>query len=266
MSQKERKAISNKLINAERTLRKIEKLVGIKSPKWSVRVNPRNTGAQTKSLTLSDMQIKFCEEYPKDLNGTQAAIRAGYSPNGAGVIASNLLKLDKIRTKIETLNKSRLKRLNINVTNTLREIGLIAFSNVTDVARWTAKQVTLKPSSSLSRQETAAIKSISETITPKSTKLKVEMYDKPQALMILCRYLNILDGKAEPVDAAETVKNFKTAFNAMFDSVPTKPPGEVNTEKQLTMSAVANAGTPAPSQFDDQSDEEPKEPEYVMED
>ena len=31
--------------------------------------------------TLTDKQRAFCIEYPKDFNGTQAAIRAGYSDN-----------------------------------------------------------------------------------------------------------------------------------------------------------------------------------------
>lgn len=42
---------------------------------------------------LTPKQKKFCEEYLIDLNGTQAAIRAGYSKNSAQEIASeNLLK------------------------------------------------------------------------------------------------------------------------------------------------------------------------------
>lgn len=39
----------------------------------------------------------FCEEYLIDLNATQAAIRAGYSPNAAGSIGSELLKKPEIR-------------------------------------------------------------------------------------------------------------------------------------------------------------------------
>jgi phage terminase small subunit len=36
-------------------------------------------------------QLRFVEEYLKDLNGTQAAIRAGYSARTAAVQASRLL-------------------------------------------------------------------------------------------------------------------------------------------------------------------------------
>lgn len=44
---------------------------------------------------LNAKQKRFCEEYLKDLNGTQAAIRAGYSVKSAAVIAvQNLIKLN----------------------------------------------------------------------------------------------------------------------------------------------------------------------------
>ena len=50
---------------------------------------------------LTEKQRRFCEEYAVDLNATQSAIRAGYSPNGAGQSAAKLLKLTKIQEKIE---------------------------------------------------------------------------------------------------------------------------------------------------------------------
>ena len=59
---------------------------------------------------LTAKQLKFTREYAKDGNGTQAAIRAGYSPNSADVEASRLLtnaKIGKAVTKFQ--EKHRLK-------------------------------------------------------------------------------------------------------------------------------------------------------------
>lgn len=42
-------------------------------------------------MKLTDRQKTFCEEYLIDLNATQAAIRAGYSPATANRIGSRLL-------------------------------------------------------------------------------------------------------------------------------------------------------------------------------
>ena len=43
-------------------------------------------------MTLTAKQARFVEEYLVDLNGTQAAIRAGYSPKTAAATASRLLR------------------------------------------------------------------------------------------------------------------------------------------------------------------------------
>ena len=44
----------------------------------------------------------FCQEYLVDLNQTQAAIRAGYSPRSAGQTASALMKKPKVRARAWT--------------------------------------------------------------------------------------------------------------------------------------------------------------------
>jgi phage terminase small subunit len=56
----------------------------------------------------------FCQEYLIDLNATQAAIRAGYSPLTASAIATeNLTKLN-IRARIDKAMAERSRRLGIN--------------------------------------------------------------------------------------------------------------------------------------------------------
>ena len=65
------------------------------------------------SKKLTDKQKKFCDEYLVDSNGTQAAIRAGYSEKTANRIASeNLSKLD-IKEYIESKQKKTSEKLEI---------------------------------------------------------------------------------------------------------------------------------------------------------
>lgn len=54
---------------------------------------------------LSDKQHAFVIQYCVDFNGTQAAIRAGYSENGAAQQASELLTYDKIKKAVEERQK-----------------------------------------------------------------------------------------------------------------------------------------------------------------
>ena len=49
---------------------------------------------------------KFCNEYIKDMNATQAAIRAGYSEKTAGAQASKLLKIVNIKTRVAELREA----------------------------------------------------------------------------------------------------------------------------------------------------------------
>ena len=64
-------------------------------------------------MTKQDL---FVKEYLKDLNGTQAYIRAGYKvkdENSAAVMANRLLRNVKIQEKIQAAMKEREKRTEI---------------------------------------------------------------------------------------------------------------------------------------------------------
>ena len=50
---------------------------------------------------LTWKQTAFIDEYMKDFNGTQAAIRAGYSPDTAYSIASENLKKPEIKAELQ---------------------------------------------------------------------------------------------------------------------------------------------------------------------
>lgn len=50
---------------------------------------------------MTKKQKRFCDEYLIDLNATQAAIRAGYSPNSAKQIGQENLTKPDIKTYIE---------------------------------------------------------------------------------------------------------------------------------------------------------------------
>lgn len=52
-------------------------------------------------MALTNKQLRFVDEYLVDLNATQAAIRAGYSPKTAGVIGAENLEKPKISAAIE---------------------------------------------------------------------------------------------------------------------------------------------------------------------
>lgn len=60
---------------------------------------------------MTARQKRFCDEYLIDLNGTQAAIRAGYSPRSARQIADKNMSNDDIRKYIDDRMKEKNKEL-----------------------------------------------------------------------------------------------------------------------------------------------------------
>lgn len=65
---------------------------------------------------LNDKQERFCMEYIVDYNGTQAAIRSGYSAPTAGEQASRLLKDVRIKEKIDKLKIEVAEKISLDAT------------------------------------------------------------------------------------------------------------------------------------------------------
>ncbi len=70
---------------------------------------------------MTPRQQRFTEEYILDLNGTAAAIRAGYSPKTANVAAAKLLALPKIAARVAELISDRSERTKIDADWVLRQ-------------------------------------------------------------------------------------------------------------------------------------------------
>lgn len=84
-------------------------------------------------MGLSAKQEAFCQEYIKDFNGTQAAIRAGYSQKTANRIASELLTKLDIQNRIAELQAERTERVQIDADYVLRRLHEIDQLDVADI-------------------------------------------------------------------------------------------------------------------------------------
>jgi phage terminase small subunit len=77
----------------------------------------------------------FVEEYLIDLNLTQAAIRAGYSPKTANQIGEETIKKPHVAAAIAERMKARQERLEITQDMVLRELAKLGFANMLDYMR-----------------------------------------------------------------------------------------------------------------------------------
>lgn len=82
---------------------------------------------------LSEQRQRFVNEYLIDLNGTQAAIRAGYSVKTAQEQASRLLSNVMVQQAIAKRMAERSKRTGINQDRVVLELAKIAFVKMTDI-------------------------------------------------------------------------------------------------------------------------------------
>lgn len=81
-------------------------------------------------MALNARQSLFVAEYLKDLNATQAAIRAGYSQKTAEVQAHHLLRNPKIAAAVKQAMEKRGTRCQISQDRVLEEYARLAFFDV----------------------------------------------------------------------------------------------------------------------------------------
>lgn len=90
-------------------------------------------GIAENEVKLTDKQEMFCQQWIIDFNGTQAAIRAGYSSNSANEIAAQLLAKLSIQTRIAELKLDVMGAVGISQAKVYRELARLAFFDIRKV-------------------------------------------------------------------------------------------------------------------------------------
>lgn len=103
---------------------------------------------------MPEKRKRFCEEYMIDLNGKQAAIRAGYNPKTAESQASRMLRDVKVQAYIAELRAKVSAKLELTKEMILEELRSIALSDIRGFYR---EDGSLKPISELTKEEAAAL-------------------------------------------------------------------------------------------------------------
>lgn len=154
-------------------------------------------------MALTAKQKQFIEEYLIDLNATQAAIRAGYSPDSARQSGSDNMNNPYISSRIDRAMAERSKRTGINQDRVLRELARIAFVNAADMID--TKDATLKADAS--EDDTAAIQSVKVKQMSGDTEMverEIKLADKIKALELLGKHLGMYQNNLSiTVEASE---------------------------------------------------------------
>lgn len=171
--------------------------------------------------TRPDRHERFAREYVIDLNGTRAAIAAGYAEAGAAVQSSHLLRIAKVSRLINKLLSQRASKLEIKAERVLEELARLAFSNMADYMQVDADG---KPCglnlAQITRDQAACIQEISEDATGGSgdgerrlvIRTKFKLSDKLKALDMLMRHLGAYNDKLQVTGLeglADTIAEFR---------------------------------------------------------
>ena len=105
-----------------------------KKPKQDAEIAKKRARSPTRVDGLLPKQAAFVDEFLIDGNATQAAIRAGYSPKSAHVVAHDLLKNPKVaaaiakkREELDARMKVRLDAMELTEERVAKEIARLAF-------------------------------------------------------------------------------------------------------------------------------------------
>ena len=159
-------------------------------------------------MALTAKQERFVEEYLIDLNATQAAIRAGYSPKGATVRGAELLANRKVAVAVQEAKDKRSERTEVTQDMVIDELRKIGFSDIREVASWGERPnldeveededlriypVELTASENISDDTAAAVSEVSLT----AQGVKVKMHDKLAALEKIGKHLGMFVNRVD---------------------------------------------------------------------
>lgn len=166
----------------------------------------------TKKMTPK--QEQFVREYLIDLNGTQAAIRAGYSEKTAEKIGSENLHKPEIREAIDAALSERSEKTGLTAERVLREIQCMAFYDPSEIMREIGAEDEPEDGSGYRMSDDGKlyglrgptdIRALPENVRraivgwswDKAGNFTVKLADKSKALDQLARHLSLYNDKIE---------------------------------------------------------------------
>ncbi|MSR55807.1 MAG: terminase small subunit [Gemmataceae bacterium] len=186
------------------------------------------TPESTASKELTLLQELFVEEYLVDLNATKAAVRAGYSKESAKSIGSENLTKPDIQKAINEAMEERSVRTGITADRVLREIAMIAFSDIREI-EITPEGKLLSCGPETPRAVAGFTFERTETKDGPRVRSTIRLHNKLQALVVLMQHLGLVMPDLPPLDNVlnrmpENVAAVLRKLIANPNLMPTSPP------------------------------------------
>ena len=143
---------------------------------------------------MTARQARFVEEYLIDLNATQAAIRAGYSPLSAESDGPRMLGNPSINAAIEERKARRVAKSGITQARVLEELAGLAFSDIRNYRIDDAGNLHLAPGAP--RNAMAAISSVKRKVFTddegrSTVEVEFKLWGKTEPLKLVGRHVDV---------------------------------------------------------------------------
>jgi phage terminase small subunit len=161
---------------------------------------PMTASKRRRNRRLSEKEKAFIAEYLVDLNGSQAALRAGYSPKSVAKMAYLILKRPRVIDAISEAQSRRLANIDMRAEDVLSELSAIARGNVLHYMRIGPNG---EPTVDLSGVDPARMGALSDILSENLSesrgdrkrdvrRMRIRMHDKVAALDKLAKHFGLL--------------------------------------------------------------------------
>jgi len=169
---------------------------------------------------------RFVDEYIIDLDIHRAWERCGFITGNTRVDnaeANRAYNRPDVQQMIKEKMEERAARTEITQEAVLKELALIGFQNIKDIANWDGNHFILKPFNELTREQTAVISEIEVKPGMYGIGLKFKTYDKKSALVDVGRHLGMFWEGNKNIDEGEMARKI-AAMGREIESTYGKPP------------------------------------------
>lgn len=174
-----------------------------------MKAKKKRRGENSTRMSTQERHTRFAQEWCVDFNATQAAIRAGYSENGASQTGNKLLSCAQVQEEIKRCQDRARDRAESDADRVIRELKNVGFQTAGDIADFTGKNWRLKAPKDVPAQAQASISSIKTKRYTRGAgkkartvdEIEVKRWDKVRALIALAQHFGLLDKDEIPPGA-----------------------------------------------------------------
>ena len=143
---------------------------------------------------------RFCLEYLVDLNGAQAAIRAGYARKAARQQAHDLLTIPDVQARVAELQEEKAKSLAVTGARVIEELARVGFGNLRRLVEWSGSGVKMLDCDEVGEDAQRSVVSVKQTVRTRgrgedattTTETEIKIHDKVKALELLARHTGVI--------------------------------------------------------------------------